>query len=115
MRSAGSLNHRVELQQRALDANEERMGPWEKKGERWSELTNLLGSEPVMAQRLQGVQPAVVAMRADELTRTIDNSWRLVDVNGRQVREIASATLTKDRAWVEVLTKAAIGDVAPII
>jgi head-tail adaptor len=115
-RSAGSLRSRVMLQQRRLDDNGDRLGDWETVSSGatdhawWAEILALRGGEPVMAQRLQGVQPVIIAVRANPTTRAIDNAYRVIGVPDRQVYDITAATLTMDRAWVEILATGKLGD-----
>ena len=112
-RSAAALTNRVRLQRRPDDANGDPLGPFADVATRRAEIVYLRGGEPVMEQRLQGVQPAVVAVYADSVTRTITNAWRLVDDRTGQVHEItAPPTVTTDRRWVEILTTARAGDQA---
>lgn len=110
-RGAGNLRSKVMFQRRTEDANGDLLGPFEDVSARAAEIIYLRGGEPVMAQRLQGVQPAVVAVYADSVTRTVTNAWRLIDSNTGQIHEItAPPTITPDRRWVEILTTAKAGE-----
>lgn len=112
-RGAGNLRNKIILQRRTADANGDLLGPFEDVITRRAEIIYLRGGEPVMAQRLQGVQPAVVAVYADSVTRTVTNAWRLIDDRTKQIHEItAPPTMTADRQWVEILTTARAGEVA---
>lgn len=110
-RSANALTNRVRLQRREDDENGDPLGPWEDVATRRAEIVYLRGGETVMAQRLQGIQPAVVAVYADRITRAATNAWRLVDDRTGQVHEItAPPTVTANRRWVEILTTAKSGE-----
>ncbi|RYE57627.1 MAG: head-tail adaptor protein [Hyphomicrobiales bacterium] len=84
MPSAGELKDRLHFQQRALDANNDRTGEWDVSGQatRWAKVVWLKGSEPVMAQRLQSIQPVVITVRDDSVTRAFGTAWRAVGKNG---------------------------------
>ena len=117
-RGSRDLTDRVALQRRGLDDNGDQLGPWETvpsdaDDQAWAaQIIRLKGGEPVMAQRLQGVQPAVIAVRANPVTRQADNSWRAIDKRTGQVHEFTSASETDDRAWIEILTTAKAGELA---
>ena len=115
-RGARTLKDRVALQKRGLDDNGDPLGPWatvpsEAEDGAWAvQIIWLRGGESVMAQRLQGVQPAVVVLRASAVTRSADTSWRAIDKRTGQVHEFTAGTETADRAWVEMLTTAKAGE-----
>jgi len=119
-RHAGDLKERVILQRRALDNNGDRLGPWETVSsgaadQGWAaQILRLKGGEPVMAQRLQGVQPALIAVRSGTTTRQVDNAWRAIEKRTGQIHDITSAIETPDRAWVEILTTAKAGEIAAL-
>lgn len=99
---AGKLTYRFHLQRRAADENGDRLGVWTTEATVWANIRFLRGSEPVIAQRLQGVQPAVITVRTSTLSRQVDNSWRAVDARSNQVWAIQTAIPTDDRAWIEI-------------
>ena len=96
-RGSRDLKDRVTLQRRGQDANGEPNGPWstvasEAGDQAWAaKIIHLKGGEPVMAQRLQGVRPAVIVVRACGLTREADNSWRAIDRRDGQIYELTDA------------------------
>lgn len=51
-------------------------GDWVEQFQEACALTWLRGSEPVIAQRLQGVNPVVIKIRSSTRARMIDASWR---------------------------------------
>lgn len=111
-RRAGAARAKVTLQRRGEDANGDRLGPWEDVADRSAEIVYLRGGEGVVAQRLQGEQPVVVAVRSCAVTRQIDNAWRAINTRSRQIYDIASAAPSDDAAWIEMLATAKSGDVA---
>lgn len=119
-RGSRNLKDRVMLQQRGLDDNGDRLGPWEAvpseaEDQAWAaQIIHLKGGEPVMAQRLQGVQPAIVALRANPVTRAVDNAWRGIDKRTGQIHEFTAVSETGDRVWIEILTTAKAGDRAVV-
>lgn len=119
-RASRDLRDRVALQQRGLDDNGDPLGPWQvvpsQAGDQaWAaQIIRLKGGEQVMGQRLQGVSPAVIAVRACTATRAITSAWRAVDKRTGQVHEITDVSETADRVWIEILTTAKAGDVAVI-
>ena len=55
-------------------------------------------------QRLQGVQPVVLTIRASRASKLIDNSFRAIDARDpTRVFNITSAEITPNRAWIQVL------------
>lgn len=118
-RAARNLKDRVLLQQRGLDDNGDPLGEWvtvpssTSEGAWAAQITRLRGGETVMAQRLQGVQPVVIGLRASTVTRSVDNAWRAIDALTRQIYEITDASEDDTRTWVDVLAKAQAGDRLP--
>lgn len=68
-----------------------------------AKIRYLRGSEPVIAQRLQGVQPVVITVRASDDTNGIAPSWRVRDVRGAAVFNIRSVTPSDDRHDIDLL------------
>lgn len=102
---AGDLRDRFTFDRPALDAKGDRRGPG--RADAVSVATNvqyLHGTEEVQAQRLQGVQPVLLTIRASSATRLIDNSFRAIDDRDpNRVFNVTSAEPTPDRAWIQVL------------
>ena len=96
---AGVLREAVTLQQHALDANGDRLGPWTDEFATVARVIAKTGGEGVLAQRIAGVQPVEVTLRLDAFTARIDTDWRLVwlawpfEVTAVAVDELA-ATVT---------------------
>lgn len=102
---AGDLRDRFTFDRPALDDNGDRLGPG-----RVDSITvaanvqYLHGTEPVQAQRLQGVQPVVLTIRTSAAARLIDNGFRAVDVRDpTRVFDITGVEPTPDRAFLQVL------------
>jgi head-tail adaptor len=73
------MRERPTFQQRAIDENGDRLGPWEEPGITvWAAVLPLKGGEPVMQQRLQGTTPVSVSIRYSSATKVIDNAWRMM-------------------------------------
>jgi hypothetical protein len=87
------------------------LGPWsdETNGSitRWAEIRELTGKEEVMGQRLTGIQPRLIIVRYDSQTKTIDSSWRAVELlNGVAVGTSAlktAADMERRRRWWTML------------
>jgi head-tail adaptor len=71
-----------------------------------AKIRYLRGTEPVLADRLQGVQPVVVTVRASDNTRTITPSWRARDVRSATVFNIRAVTPSDDRHGIDLLCEA---------
>lgn len=70
---------------------------WVEQFSRAAEITPLKGGEGVMGQRLQGTQPVLIKVRFDSLTRTIEPSWRAVELlNNVAVRYYAIKSPPED-------------------
>lgn len=76
--NAGELNRRVRFERRGVDANGDRRGPWALEFMVWAKVAYLRGGESVLGQRLEGVQPAIITVRASRQAAAIDNSWRAI-------------------------------------
>lgn len=87
---AGDLKERWTFQQRAEDGNGDRRGKWEEGFTVWTAVTWLIGTEAVMQDRLTGVQPVVLSVRASSMTRQITPAWRALD--SRQAGREANIT-----------------------
>ena len=74
-----------------------------------AQIRFLRGTEPVIAERLQGVQPVVITVRSSEETRGVDTSWRVRDTRTGALYNIRSVTPTDDRAFIDILSEAGRG------
>ncbi|MFN3585186.1 head-tail adaptor protein [Phenylobacterium sp.] len=108
MSGAGGLRNTVTFQRRALDANGDRLGPWENV---WTDvpadLVWLRGSETAVDARLQGRQPVVIRVREDEvLDQMPTNGWQAVNAdNTAQVFDIKSVAPDRERGFVSIMAE----------
>lgn len=85
--SAGDLRSKVAFQRRKeLVTDQEKsnrlgnaLGEWETVFECRARLQPRLGSEEVVAARLQGKQPYILTVRSSKASRTITPAWRAYD------------------------------------
>jgi hypothetical protein len=75
---AGLLRESVTLQRRALDANGDRLGPWQDEFAAPARVLNRTQGEAVLDQRIAGIQPVEVTLRLDRFSALIETDWRLV-------------------------------------
>jgi len=70
----------------------------------FAEITPRMGSEAVMASRLNGLQPVTIKVRSHTKTRAIDTTWRAVG-RGSEVYSITSPPINSDQKndWIEML------------
>lgn len=74
---AGELNQRVRFLERGKDGHGRKTEEFTLRMIRDAKIQYLTGSEPVIAQRLQGVQPVIVTVRDSQAARDIATDWRL--------------------------------------
>ncbi len=108
--TAGPLRERVifEAQGSASDGAGGTTTAWADQFERWAEYIHLKNGESVMAGRLTGKHSQVVKVRAETATRAVTTDWRLRDKRSGQVFNIRDITLTKDRAFFEMLCESGV-------
>ena len=112
MPRAGDLKDKITFQQRAIDDNDDKNGPWANIVTVSAQIQPLKGGEGVMASRLQGKQPFIIYVRASYNTRRIDNTFQAVDAHCKErVFVITGASLSLDKAWVECLAVQQVGQV----
>ena len=115
---AGNLRHRVRFDRKTstqVDGGGA-LTDWSTLGTgsfvRWADIRPQRGGagETVMEKRLQGVQPALIIVRADSSTRGVDPSWRAVHVvDGVDVQAFALKTaqdMEMDNQFVTLLAVA---------
>jgi hypothetical protein len=108
--SAGELRFRLAFQRRVEGDTGDRTGAWITEFRRRAKRVILKGGEGVLAQRIQGDQPTLLVVRACSDTRLIDNSWRAIDEDSRQMFDLSTAAVTDDRTWIEILAVAKSGE-----
>lgn len=109
---AGQLKDRVTFSVRASTGDEygnPTTGGFVDQFTVYARVQYLRGSEPVVAARLQGVQPVVVTVRRTPETDQIKADWRIVDVNdASRVFNIRSVTPGDDRDLIDLLCEAGV-------
>lgn len=82
MTKAGDLRFKIRFdkQTEASDPAGGTLTTWTTQFSRRADIKPMRGSEPVLAQRLTGVQPVLIIVRYDSETKTIDTSWRAVEI-----------------------------------
>ncbi|SMF53267.1 Phage head-tail joining protein [Xaviernesmea oryzae] len=109
-KGAGSLRARLNFQKRG-DSDDGMgtvipgVGPYATVFTDAVELIPRMGSEAVMASRLQGVQPYTARVRASSWTRQVTPAWRAVDARNGAVYAIVSPFVDLDQkgAYLEGL------------
>lgn len=66
----------------------------------------LRGSEPVIAQRLQGLSPSTFRVRAETRTRAVDSSWRIRDTRTGKTFNILSIIPDDRDYYIDMLCQA---------
>lgn len=80
---AGRLDRRVTFQKRtvASDGYGGERSTWADQFTVWGGFVHLRGGETVLAERLEGVHPAVIRVRRSTDTATVTTDWRVKDAN----------------------------------
>lgn len=105
MPGAGEMRDRVTFQKRGPDENGDPLGPWIDRFSVAAQIVYLKGTEPVMAQRLQGVQPAVIVVREGANARMITTAWRAEDARTGVGYNITSVSPSKSRGFIDILAQ----------
>lgn len=104
MTDAGELTRKVKFQQRAADANGDRIGAWTDIVTRQAKIVPKVGGESVNAERMEGNQPVVIYVRRDSLTKAVDGSYRAIDARDTSIRwGVASVIWNEAEDMIEVL------------
>lgn len=118
IRNAGALRERLHFQKR-LDGDDgwgnpvSGAGEWVTQFTAYAGLRPLRGSEAVMADRLDGLQPYVVTIRHQRAALDVTSSWRLVDArNPNRTFAIKSPLADPDgkNQWLEFLASVGMAD-----
>jgi head-tail adaptor len=59
--------------------------------------------ESVIQARMAGRETIIVTIRANNLTRTIDGSWRMRDEKTARIYNVTGAKELHNRRWIEVM------------
>ena len=108
--SAGDLRERVAFHSIAEDESSYGIvsGDYAEQFRRAARIKPLLGSEPVLAQRLSGVQPVVIRVYSDSETRDVTTAWKIVNVRTLASYNIRAVTPDEKRRWVEFLCESGV-------
>jgi head-tail adaptor len=105
--AAGRLRERLSFQKRTeVDDGFGNVvsGPFETQFTVSARVQPRMGSEPIIAQRLQGVQPVTITVRSSSDTRQITSAWRAVDArDASRIYNIRTAVPTEKGDFVEML------------
>jgi head-tail adaptor len=104
MTAAGLRRERPMFQAKAVDENGDPTGAFEDRFFRWARIVPRTRGEVVLGQRVMGLQPAEVFIRADRETRAINSGWRMLWRG--QVFNLKAVTGTEDRAEIQILAEA---------
>ena len=104
--TAGQLTKRATLLEpvEAVDADGQVVQSWQERGTVWCNVRWLRGGEAVMQSRMASKSPAIVTVRASDLTREITSEWKL-RVDGRDYDAKEDWRETEDRAFLEMLVE----------
>lgn len=106
---AGALTERVHFQKR--DEQDDGYGnpvagDWTTQFTEPARLQPKLGSEPVLAARLTGVQPFLLVVRSSARTRAVTPAWRAVNARSGAEYNIRTVANADERnAWLEMLVQ----------
>ena len=107
---AGELRERVAfyLQSESDTSYGIAAGEWDLQFTVAARIKPLLGSEPVLAQRLKGVQPVVITIRANDNARRIDTSWQARDARTGAQYQIRAVTSGERRDYLDLLSESGV-------
>lgn len=96
---AGSRSERVTFQKREEvdDGYGGSYGAWVDQFDEPARLQPRLGSEPVIASRLQGIQPFTLTVRSSTRTREVTPAWRVVNARSGATYNIKAITNPDER------------------
>ncbi|RJG46504.1 head-tail adaptor protein [Mesorhizobium sp. DCY119] len=104
---AGSLSERITFQVRGVVPDgygNDVTGPFADQFTEPARLAPRLGSEPVIAARLTGVQPFLLTVRSSARTREITPAWRAVNARTGRTYNIKAIVNPDERnAYLEML------------
>jgi len=85
-------------------------GAWVERFRCAARILPLKGRDEITAQRLQGVQPVVITIRASAAAREVNSDWRALDARSGRSYAIRSVTETERRDAIELLCEAGLAD-----
>lgn len=104
----GGLRFRLHFQKRGTDDDgfgNPVAGPYETVFTQRAKMIARMGTETVMASRLQGVQPYTVRIRYSAQAAEVTADWRIVDARNGRVFAIKAPPVNVDgeNRWIEIL------------
>lgn len=108
-KGAGSLNCLVVFQRRVDidDGYGGVKGEWVDQFEDHARLAPRMGSESVIASRLQGIQPYTLTVRSHTQTRKVTPAWQAKNARTGETYDIATVVNIDERnAYLEMLVTA---------
>lgn len=113
MAKAGSLRSLLAFEERIMESdgagNEQ--GPFVERFRVPAEVRNGRGSETVLANRLEGIQPVTITVRQSSQTRMIRSDWRARDVRTGEVYALRSPAADPAHgkgAWLEMVAASGV-------
>lgn len=105
--SAGELRERVAFHSIAeVDSSFGiEAGEYEEQFRRAARIKSAGGSEPVIAQRLTGVNPVEITVRSDSSTREVTEAWKIVDTRTLQAYQVRSVIPDERRKYIKFLVE----------
>lgn len=106
---AGGLNRRVKFLSpvNADDGHGGTVTNWEHQFTVAARLQPKIGSEEVVAMRMQGLQPYVLRVRSSSAARAVTTSWRVVnDRDGTAYSIKSAANLDERDAYIDFIVVA---------
>lgn len=112
MTSAGELTQRLRFEARAKDGNGDRTGLFELVFEARAKRTFLRGGEPVLAARLEGVQPVAFRIRRSKAASAVSTDFEIEDARDGVRFTVTSVEFSEDRLWIDILGELKRGEQA---
>lgn len=103
--SAGELRERIAFHQisEADSSYGIVAGEYAEQFRRAARIKSASGSEPVIAQRLTGVNPVEITVRSDSETRDVTEAWKIVNVRTLQAYQIRSVVPDEKRRYIRLM------------
>lgn len=103
MTGSGDLFYLLAFEQQLVEETSYgAVGDWDEVFQRRCRVRARLGTEPVIAQRLQGIQPLEIEMRSDSETRLVDPGWRIKNVRTNEYYQIRAVAPAENRRWISM-------------
>lgn len=100
------MRGKVRFDRRSLDENGDPLGPWAPFATVAARLRFMRGGEQVLQQRITGVQPVIVTVRASTTTRQVTTGDRAVNARTGTPLDIKSVAPDEAGAFIEILCEA---------